>query len=235
MSCPQPLCRHRFRRPSAPRRTGGTLAAFFNGESKSTSDCAAARPPDRLSPRPRRSHAARRVRCPVAYRRLRQCADPGPDGRPREGQSQSCAGAPPAPGAGPAAAAFQGPQMHRAGPAADDGGVTGVCCQTTWEAAALVKAGFEDVMVTNQVVDPAAVRQLIDAAARSARLGCWSTMLRQVRRLARRRPTRASISACWSRSISHAPLRGPAGLRGLLDSFARSPQHRGSVPRHPGL
>ena len=30
-------------------------------------------------------------------------------------------------------------------------GVSGVCCQTTWEAAALVKAGFEDVIVTNQV------------------------------------------------------------------------------------
>src|SRR5258707_15896310 len=48
-------------------------------------------------------------------------------------------------------------------------GVSGVCCQTTWEAAALVKAGFEDVMVTNQVVDPPALRQLIEAA-RSARL-----------------------------------------------------------------
>ena len=63
-------------------------------------------------------------------------------------------------------------------------GVSGVCCQTTWEAAALVKAGFKDVIVTNQVVDPAAVRQLLDAA-RSARLGVLVDDLGQVHRLAR--------------------------------------------------
>ena len=39
-----------------------------------------------------------------------------------------------------------------------------VCCQTAWEALTLARAGFTDILVTNQVVDPAALAELVEAA-----------------------------------------------------------------------
>jgi D-serine deaminase-like pyridoxal phosphate-dependent protein len=44
------------------------------------------------------------------------------------------------------------------------GGVTGFCCQTSWEALAMARAGFDDIMLTNQVVDPTALAELVEAA-----------------------------------------------------------------------
>lgn len=47
-------------------------------------------------------------------------------------------------------------------------GATTVCCQTTWEAVVLARQGVSDIMVTNQVVDPAALEELAEAARASS-------------------------------------------------------------------
>lgn len=47
--------------------------------------------------------------------------------------------------------------------------VRGICCQTSWEALVLARAGFDDIMVTNQIVDPWALEELA-AAARLSRV-----------------------------------------------------------------
>jgi D-serine deaminase-like pyridoxal phosphate-dependent protein len=46
-------------------------------------------------------------------------------------------------------------------------GAAGVSCQTTWEALALIDAGFSDVMLTNEVVDALALKELAVAARRA--------------------------------------------------------------------
>jgi D-serine deaminase-like pyridoxal phosphate-dependent protein len=46
-------------------------------------------------------------------------------------------------------------------------GTGAVSCQTSWEALALATAGFTDIMLTNQVVDPAALAELVAAAHRA--------------------------------------------------------------------
>lgn len=40
----------------------------------------------------------------------------------------------------------------------------GVTCQTSWEACALARAGFDDILVSNQIVDPIALREIVDIA-----------------------------------------------------------------------
>lgn len=46
-------------------------------------------------------------------------------------------------------------------------GMPPVCCQTSWEAVALANAGVDDIMVTNQVVDPVALDELAVTARRA--------------------------------------------------------------------
>jgi D-serine deaminase-like pyridoxal phosphate-dependent protein len=46
-------------------------------------------------------------------------------------------------------------------------GAAGVSCQTTWEALALVDTGFSDIMLTNEVVDALALKELAAAACRA--------------------------------------------------------------------
>jgi D-serine deaminase-like pyridoxal phosphate-dependent protein len=48
-------------------------------------------------------------------------------------------------------------------------GMAAVCCQTAWEATALVAAGFNDIMITNQLVDAASLEEAATAAG-SARI-----------------------------------------------------------------
>jgi D-serine deaminase-like pyridoxal phosphate-dependent protein len=45
------------------------------------------------------------------------------------------------------------------------GGCAGVACQTSWEALVLARAGFEDILIANQVVDAAALDEVAEAAA----------------------------------------------------------------------
>lgn len=45
-----------------------------------------------------------------------------------------------------------------------ENGAPSVCCQTSWEAVALAEAGIGDIMVTNQIVDAAALEELVHAA-----------------------------------------------------------------------
>ncbi len=45
-----------------------------------------------------------------------------------------------------------------------DNGATSICCQTSWEALVLARAGMKDVMLTNQIVDPAALAEAVEAA-----------------------------------------------------------------------
>jgi D-serine deaminase-like pyridoxal phosphate-dependent protein len=61
-------------------------------------------------------------------------------------------------------------------------GCHGVTCQTTWEALALVAAGFTDILVANEIVDQSALDQL-GRAAQSARITVAADGLEHVRRL----------------------------------------------------
>jgi len=45
------------------------------------------------------------------------------------------------------------------------GGCAGVACQVSWEAQVLARAGFPDILIANQVVDPVALGELAEAAA----------------------------------------------------------------------
>jgi len=56
----------------------------------------------------------------------------------------------------------------------DAGSCAGVACQTSWEALVLARSGFTDILIANQVVDPAALDELAQAAA-AARLTVCST------------------------------------------------------------
>jgi D-threonine aldolase len=47
----------------------------------------------------------------------------------------------------------------------DAGHCAGVACQTSWEALVLARSGFTDILIANQVVDPAALEELAEAAA----------------------------------------------------------------------
>ncbi|MCB1496262.1 MAG: alanine racemase [Bauldia sp.] len=47
-------------------------------------------------------------------------------------------------------------------------GADTICCQTTWEAVVLAGSGIRDIMVTNQVVDRAALDELAEAAKSAA-------------------------------------------------------------------
>ena len=47
------------------------------------------------------------------------------------------------------------------------GGCAGAACQTSWEALVLARSGFTDILIANQVVDPAALDELAEAAARA--------------------------------------------------------------------
>jgi D-serine deaminase-like pyridoxal phosphate-dependent protein len=49
----------------------------------------------------------------------------------------------------------------------DTGACSGVTCQTAQEALVLARAGFSDILVANQVVDPSSLRELTLAAAMS--------------------------------------------------------------------
>ena len=51
----------------------------------------------------------------------------------------------------------------------DQGGACGICCQKVSEAQALVAAGINDVLVSNQVIDPRQIRHLAEMA-RDARI-----------------------------------------------------------------
>ena len=52
------------------------------------------------------------------------------------------------------------------------GGACGICCQKVAEAEALVAAGIPDVLVSNQVTDPAKIRRLAALARRARVLVC---------------------------------------------------------------
>lgn len=54
----------------------------------------------------------------------------------------------------------------------DAGGACGVCCQKVSEAEALVAGGVKDVLVSNQVVDPAKIDRLAAMAKRARVLVC---------------------------------------------------------------
>jgi D-serine deaminase-like pyridoxal phosphate-dependent protein len=45
------------------------------------------------------------------------------------------------------------------------GSCSGVACQTSWEALALARAGFPDILIANQIVDAVALDELAEAAA----------------------------------------------------------------------
>jgi 3-hydroxy-D-aspartate aldolase len=45
------------------------------------------------------------------------------------------------------------------------GGCAGVACQTSWEALVLARAGFGDILIANQIVDPAALDEVAEAAS----------------------------------------------------------------------
>lgn len=62
-------------------------------------------------------------------------------------------------------------------------GAVGICCQKVSEAAVFVEAGIADVLVTNEVVGDAKVRQLA-ALARRARIGVLADHPQQVQALA---------------------------------------------------
>lgn len=47
------------------------------------------------------------------------------------------------------------------------GGACGICCQKLAEAEALVAAGIDDVLISNQVVDPAKIQRLVALASRA--------------------------------------------------------------------
>lgn len=47
------------------------------------------------------------------------------------------------------------------------GGTEGVTCQTSWEACVLARAGFDDILIANQIVDRHALSELAWAAARA--------------------------------------------------------------------
>ena len=51
------------------------------------------------------------------------------------------------------------------------GGAVGICCQKVSEAEALVRGGVADVLVSNQVVDPAKIRRLAALPRLGARIG----------------------------------------------------------------
>jgi D-serine deaminase-like pyridoxal phosphate-dependent protein len=59
-------------------------------------------------------------------------------------------------------------------------GAASVCCQTSWEALVLAKAGVRDIMLTNQLVDRAALAEL----AQAARLAELSTLVDHPRHVA---------------------------------------------------
>jgi 3-hydroxy-D-aspartate aldolase len=54
----------------------------------------------------------------------------------------------------------------------EHGGACGICCQKVAEAEAMVAGGVEDVMVSNQVVDPAKIKRLAKLATRARILVC---------------------------------------------------------------
>lgn len=54
----------------------------------------------------------------------------------------------------------------------EHGGACGICCQKVSEAEALVAGGINDVLVSNQVVDPAKIERLAQMATRARVLVC---------------------------------------------------------------
>ena len=54
----------------------------------------------------------------------------------------------------------------------DHGGACGICCQKLSEAEVMVAGGIEDVMISNQVVDPARIERLAMLAQRARLLVC---------------------------------------------------------------
>ena len=66
----------------------------------------------------------------------------------------------------------------------DAGSCAGVACQTSWEALVLARSGFTDILIANQVVDPAALDEVAEAAA-AARLTVVVDHEAQVELLAR--------------------------------------------------
>ncbi len=54
----------------------------------------------------------------------------------------------------------------------EQGGACGICCQKLSEAEIMVAGGIDDVMISNQVVDPAKVERLASLALRARVLVC---------------------------------------------------------------
>ena len=117
------------------------------------------------------------------------------------------------------------------------GGCVGVTCATAWEAEVLARAGFDDILVANQVADAAGL-----GAARAPRPG--SARVTVVRR---RRPPRRPAAArrAGGRRAARRPRRdrrrdGRSGLDGgseaLLPLVGSVVAAAGApVPRPPGL
>lgn len=102
----------------------------------------------------------------------------------------------------------------------------GFCCQTSWEALALARAGFDDIMVTNQIVDPFSLDELA-AAARLCRVSALVDDVAHVRLLeqaARKagRPIGALIEIEVGMNRCGADPRGVAVIE-LATMIRRSP------------
>jgi D-serine deaminase-like pyridoxal phosphate-dependent protein len=106
----------------------------------------------------------------------------------------------------------------------DAGNCAGVACQTSWEALVLARSGFTDILIANQVVDPAALDELAEVAA-LARLTVVVDHEAQVELLARTADRhRVSIGVLIELDVGAGRCGlpfGDAGLVPLAEQIAR--------------
>ena len=111
------------------------------------------------------------------------------------------------------------------------GGACGICCQKVSEAEAMARAGIRDILIANEVTDPAKMDRLA-RLARDARIIVCVDDATAVATLSAAAVRLAPRSRCWSRSIAAraAAASRPGGGRGAW------PVHRaGARPRFSGI
>ncbi len=54
----------------------------------------------------------------------------------------------------------------------DNGGAHGICCQKVSEAEIFVRAGINNILITNQITDPFKLKRLAKIASKKIKIGC---------------------------------------------------------------
>jgi len=105
-------------------------------------------------------------------------------------------------------------------------GAVGICCQKTDEAAVFVEAGIADVLVTNEVVEPAKLARLAQLA-RSARIGVLVDDARAVPAIAQAAGKAGATIDCYVEVDVGAGRCGVAPGEGVVKLVATIAAHDG--------